>query len=217
MDTQTISGLGMTYDVLREDDLPGAIECVTATFAKGDPVSVAVNLTPDDLRSFIDIFLTKRLVSDGLSVVARESESGNISGCLLMTDLIMDEPEGMDRLPRNIFPVLALLDTLDGKYIEEHKVTPGQVLHVLMAGVAQGHKNLGIGFQMLIKGYEIAKARRYKRAIAEITGAASQHVAAKYGAKTLYEQSYQDFEFEGGYPFRSITECTSCKLMYIDL
>lgn len=214
---QPSSHEGIIYDVLKEADLDQVIECIVHTFADGDPLARAVALNESELKTFITIFLKNQILEDGLSVIARDEKNGRVIGGLLITDLLADPPAAMDGLSDKMLPLLALFDHLDGLYLAEHDVKKGEVLHVIMEGVAPDVKNNGIGFRMLIKGYEIAKAKNYKSAIAEITGATSQHVAAKYGARELYSQKYNDFVFEGTRPFQNITDCESIKLMSVDL
>ncbi len=208
---------GIIYDVLQDQDLGHAIECVTNTFAVGDPLSRAVGLSIQDLESYIQVFMQRKLVTDGLSVVARDDSNGNVVGAILMGDFMTRKPEDMEGLSRKMLPYIAILDNLDRRYIANNDIQRGEVLHVFMAGVSDLQVNKGIGFQMLLKGYEIARSKGYRRAISEITGAASQHVAEKYGARTLYKVLYRDFEYQGVRPFRTISECESCKLMYVDI
>lgn len=208
---------GIAYDVLQKADLEQCIECVKNTFAYLDPLSIAAGLTPDELGVFINIFLRDNLVSDALSVVARDEKTHDILGGILINDFMAEIPETMDGLPASFDHILALLDSLDQMYHENNIISKGEILHVLMAGVSPKNSNLGIGFHMLEKGYEIARSRNYKGAIAEVTGPASQYLAEKFGARTLYKIRYAEFENKGQYPFKSITDCETIDLMYIDL
>lgn len=114
-------------------------------------------------------------------------------------------------------PIVALLENLDVWYLENNPVKPGEILHVIMVGVAEEYMNRSIAFDLFMYSYKICKELGFKGGISEVTGKKSQRVGEKIGAKTLKSVSYKEFDLNGEKPFSSIIDTESIKLMHLNI
>jgi len=208
---------GIIYEIISADHIEGAFQCIIKTFSDDDPMSIAVNLSPDDLKSFLNIFIKDNLLKQNLTTIARKKDTGEVIGCILIEDITVDPPEDISGLPLNFMPIIALLENLGGWYFENHAVKPGEIVHVVMAGVAKEYMNKSIAFNLCMHAYNICKTLGFKAGISEVTGKKSQRVAAKLGADLLYSVKYKEFEVDGENPFNSIEDTESIQLVSLNI
>ncbi len=208
---------GIIFQPITSEYIEDAFNCIIKTFSFSDPLSLAVNLSPEDLRSFLDIFVRDNLLKQSMSTIARRKDTGEVIGCLLAEDLTTEPPADISGLPDNFMPIIALLEKLDGKFLENNPINPGEVAHLIMTGVSEGYMNRNIAFNLGMYSYNLCKERGFTAAITEATGKKSQRVGEKFGTKMLYSITYKEFEINGGKPFSSITDTDSIKLLHLDI
>ena len=70
------------------------------TFPEAEPMTKALEITPDEFYSFAEIFC-KKAVNDGLSLVAKDNKSGKVLAFSIAEDFSGEPPEGIEKLMRN--------------------------------------------------------------------------------------------------------------------
>jgi hypothetical protein len=68
---------GFVYDILREEDMNGAIDCIIQTFVNGEPMTKAMEITKQEFQYFAEIFCIKA-VQDGVSIVVKDEKSNKV-------------------------------------------------------------------------------------------------------------------------------------------
>ncbi len=206
---------GLVYDILREEDMNGAIDCIIKTFANGEPMTKAMGITEQEFQYFAEIFC-KKAVLDGLSIIAKDEKSNKVMGSLICEDFVTDPPEGIERISPKFYPIMALLESLNKKFKAQYDGKKGEMLHQFMIGVLKSSFGRNVAFNITSENNRLAQLLNFSGSILEATGSISQHlVLNKMGYKEIGDVLYSDFEFEGKRIFGTITESESCKLAAI--
>ena len=203
----------LDFQILTENDLESAIYCLESAFLSGEPMFKALSLTNEQFSSGVKV-ICQRVVKQGLSVIAKDSSSGEVVGCAIGKDFMTDMLDGTEAVSPKLYPVFQLLETLDENYQAQHSVQPGELLHFLLLGVIKPFANQGIGRILALELHEVAKTHDYQGVIMEATGPISKHIFLnRLNYQEIDAISYQEFEYEGQKVFSSITECDSCQLL----
>jgi len=80
----------INYNVYRVSDADEMVRLLGEVFAHRDPPAVAVGLTATEFQSFVTL-LCETAPAEGLSIVARAAETGEIVGAFANTGLV-DSP-----------------------------------------------------------------------------------------------------------------------------
>ena len=174
-------------------------------FAQRDPPALAVGLTPSEFEVFVDLFCPKA-AAEGLTIVARSAETGEMCGALLTEDSASALPDGIDHLNRKFYPIFDILGQLDKEYRGDQTVHPGESIHLLLLGVAQRFAGKGIAQQLVSECLANGIRRGYRVAVTEATNKSSQHIFRKQGFVERVQRSYIDHRFDGKAIFASIAE-----------
>ena len=205
-----------TYGAYTASDADEMSRLLGEVFARLDPPAVAVGLTPSDFEAFVRMFCPRAAV-EGLTIVARSGETGEMVGALLTEDSAAALPEGMDRLSRKLDPIFDILGQLDAEYRADRTIRPGESLHLFLLGVDPRFAGQGVA-QGLVRACLAHGARRgYRVAVTEATNRTSQHVFRKQGFIERVRRSYQDHRFEGRPCFGSIADQGGPMLMTKEL
>jgi len=206
-----------TYAMLEARDLTQVADLVARCATDGsEPASLALGLTPEDFKPFVDALLPKFL-SEGLSIVARDTQSGEIAGVQLNDEM------GFDLLPDELAqlewtaPMYALATEMYGRYFQGGLPEPKSSVHLFIIAVSGLYREKGVGKQLLDLSLEQARARGYRRAVVEASGLISQHILRKAGFINRVEIPYATFEYEGKRPFENTGDHPSMILMDRDL
>lgn len=142
---------------------------------------------------------------EGLTIVARRADTGEMIGALLTEDGASGPPDGMDRLSRKFDPIFHILGQLaeDGT---EAAVRPGESLHLFLLGVAESAGGSGVAQRLVSICLENGARRGYRRAVTEATNEVSQHVFRKLGFSDRAYRPYGEHRFEGRAVFASIAQ-----------
>ena len=100
---------GIQYGVCETSDLDEMAILLAENFTRFDPPAVAAGITPKEFEAFVQIFVPN-VASDGLTIIARTAETGEMVGALLTEDAFSPPPTGLDQLSENFEPIFDILD-----------------------------------------------------------------------------------------------------------
>jgi len=205
-----------TYAILDAKDLAEVADITARGFTDGsEPVALALGITPEKFKQFVDALLPKFL-QEGLSIVVRDARTGEIAGAQLNEEMGMDLPVDPSQFEWAA-PVFALAGELYQQYYQGPHTEPSDAVHVVVIAVSISYRGKGVAQQLLDLSMEHARARGYMRAVVEATGVVSQHVFAKAGFTNKVEIPYATFECDGKRPFQNTGGHPSILLMDKDL
>lgn len=190
------------YATPDEDEI---VSLLARVFAERDPPAVAVGLTAAEFEPLVRLFCPKA-ADDGLTIVARTDDTGEMVGALLTEDATSPPPPGVETLSLKFDPIFDILGELDAEYRSTHAPNPGDAIHLFLLGVDVRFTGRGIAQQLVTTCLENGTRYGYRRAITEATNKTSQHVFRKLGFVDRVRRSYADHQFGGRRWFTSITE-----------
>src|SRR5262249_48493410 len=193
------------YSVYTAADAEDMVHVLADTFTKRDPPAVAAGLTMSDFQDLVRLFCPKA-ATDGLTIVARSVDTGEMMGVLLTEDSASAMPDGIDRLSARFHPVFDILSQLDAGYRHGQPVNPGESLHLFLLGVNERFGGQGVAQQLVSRCVANGAEKGYRVAITEATNKTSQHIFRKLGFAERVKGSYSDHRFEGRAVFASIAE-----------
>jgi ribosomal protein S18 acetylase RimI-like enzyme len=194
-------GDGIRHSVGTPAEVPELIGLLSRTFATNDPPAVAVGLTPDELETYLAAY--SAMACRGLTIVARNGRSGEMAGALLTLDAAAD-PGPADGLSPKFSPIMNIFSHLEGPLTSAPEPAPGEVLSLLMLGVADAYAGRGIAQELVRQCLANGAQGGYRRALTTATNPVSQHIFRKLGFNTLATTSYGDYRWNGVAPFASI-------------
>jgi ribosomal protein S18 acetylase RimI-like enzyme len=195
---------GIGYAVCGRSDVPELIGLLSRTFAAHDPPAMAVGLTPEELAAYLET-VTRTAADDGLTIVARDLESGKLAGVLLTMDAAVDQGP-MDGLSPKLEPIMDIFDQLYALVVPSAPPVPGEALNLLMLGVADGFARRGIAQELVRRCLTNGARHGYRRAVTTATNPVSRHIFGKLGFTTLGVASYADYRRDGVAVFASIAD-----------
>ena len=193
------------YGVCGLSDLEDMVRLLGETFSRYDPPAVAMGLTPAEFKSLVRVFCPKA-ATDGLTIVARSADTGEMMGALLTEDSTSPMPEGIDQLSPKFDPIFDILGQLDTAYREGTSVSPGERLHLFLLGVAEPFAGRGVARQLVTECLANGLRKGYRVAVTEATNLVSQHIFRKQGFMDRVQRSYRDHRHHGEAVFASIEE-----------
>ncbi|MDJ0842560.1 MAG: hypothetical protein QNK37_39035 [Acidobacteriota bacterium] len=217
MEPVTIDGI--RYEQLKQDNLQGAITCVSHSFIQNEPMAAHLGITIDEFLHFAGAFYPT-LIEPGLSFVAVDEEIDQVVGVRISEDFYdeLEESPEIPGLSPKFFPLFTLLEELGAEYKKTHNWQHGKYIHMFMIAVEDGYQGRGIAPNMNKMFFRHVKGLGFTHAITEPTGLISQHILKnKFGFKVLHEIKYADFVFDGEKPFADLLEHPSAMLMEKDL
>lgn len=195
---------GIEYRLLSEHDAPEMMRLLGKTFARRDPPAVAVGLTAAEFERFVAL-LCGHAATQGLTIVARSAETGEMAGVLLAEDSSSPLPAGMETLSVKFDPIFDILGQLESAY-RSKPVDPGESVHLFLLGVSERYGGQGIGSQLVAQSIANATRKGYRIAVTEATNRTSQHIFRKAGFVERVRGSYQEHRFDGQAFFGAIAE-----------
>lgn len=193
------------YDRYSVSDEVKMARLLGTVFSRKDPPAVAVGLKPSEFESFVRLFCPKAAV-EGLTIVARLANTGELVGALLTEDSASDPPDGLSGLSKKFEPILDILGQLDTEYRSGRAVLPGESLHLFLLGVADSVAGRGVAQKLVEICLKHGESRGYRRAVTEATNKVSQHIFRKQGFVERVRRSYLTHCFDGRAVFASIAE-----------
>lgn len=198
---QVISGV--EYTVCTPADTDEMVDLLAESFARHDPPAVAVGLTPAEFGAFVDLW-AGGAGTEGLSIVARDAETGDMVGALLTDDAAAPMPQGVDDLSDKFAPIFDLLGQIDEEYRTGRSIEPGQYLHLFLLGVEEHSMRRRIGHHLVSVCLANGADRGYTTAVTEATNLVSQHIFRQLGFEPRATRSYGEYRLDGSPTFASI-------------
>jgi len=196
---------GIQIGLLTPDSLEPAFELASEVFVNSSTLHRALNIGLREYRSYL-LPSFEQMIDEGLSVMARNDETGEVVGCLIATDFAPQSDEGIE-VRGKFTPLAALTQSLCRQYHEHRSIVTGQVVLADMGVVSESALGTGVYQRMRDALCLYAQRRGFDRIVGELSSAATQHVVIeKLGHEVCAEIVFADFEFDGERPFNSITE-----------
>ena len=204
---------GIRYELLDEENMEGAVQCVSEVFIENEPLAHHMKITLDEFITFARGYYPM-IVEQGLSLVARDIASGEVIGIRVSEDHVLENPPEIENLSPKFLPIFTLLGQLEERFYKERQIRRGEYVHMFMVAVKPGFTCRGIAPTMNRLFINHVIELGYTHAVTEPTGAISQHILRdKLGFKVLDQVDYEDFEFEGERVFAGIEDNTCAMLM----
>lgn len=196
---------------LDPDRQHAAFLLATQVFSNASTLHSALEVALEDYRAYLWPGF-QDLVSQGLSVAAIDAGTGLVVGCMIVTDFVNQPTGDLENHPV-MAPLSALAAALGRQYEAKRDLSAGQAILVDMGAVSPQAEGMGVYQAMRKKVHEIAKVKGFKYAVGELSSVATQHVVLnRFGHIRMAEIFFQDFEFDGAFPFRSIKDPKSIVL-----
>jgi len=201
----SVEHVSIHYGVYAASDADAMARLLGDVFSRRDPPAIAAGLAATEFETFVRLFCPKA-AAEGLTIVARLRDTGELVGALLTEDCASELPEGMDRLSSKFDPIFDILGQLDTEYRGDQPAHPGESLHLFLLGVSNRVAGRGVAHQLVSSCLEHGARRGYRIAVTEATNKVSQHIFRKQGFVTRVQRSYQAYRFGGRDVFASIAE-----------
>ncbi len=202
------------YEIfIEEDDLEQTIACIIDAFPVREPMTKALHITPEEFYFFAKIYCKKAL-KDGLSIIAKDRDTGKVIGFMISEDLISEPPEGIEMISKKFHPIMTLLNRLEEEYRRNHLIEKGKVLHLFMGGVSQHYEGKNITTTLIEENLKLAKMKNFSYAIGEETSNIVLHITLdKLGFNEKYSIDYKSFTYNDKRVFKNIEDSKSCMLV----
>ena len=169
------------YRLFQSSDVDGAAAVLADAFSRREPLGIAIGATESEFNRFVRV-LAPKVAAEQLTVIACDTDTGEIVGVMLNEDNATPPPEGLETLSPKFAPVFELLHGLS----VEHRAggaapKPGEWLHLFLLAVAEHAGGRGIAQGLVAASIETAARRGYTHAVVECTGPVSQHIFRKQG------------------------------------
>ncbi len=193
------------YGVCLPSDVEAMVKLLAEAFTRYDPPAIAAGLTVSEFEAFARL-ICSNANAEGLTIVARLAETGELIGVLLTEDSASPPPDGMDGLSEKFDPIFDILGQLDTEYRSGQAVHRGESLHLYLLGVSDRVAGRGVAQQLVAACLEHGTRRGYRVAVTEATNKVSQHIFRKLGFVARVRRSYGTHCFQGRRVFASIAE-----------
>lgn len=196
---------GLAYSAGIEAECAEITGLLVGAFMKSDPLALGAGLAPAEFEAFVSL-LAGHVLGQGLTIVARFAESGEMAGVLLTEDAATPPPAGIDNLSPKIRPIADILGRLNEEYTMGRVPHSGECAHLYFLGVPEQFAGRGIAQHLVTKCVANAARKGYRVAVAEATNRTSQHIFRKLGFAERVRGSYRDHRYEGRAYFAAFAE-----------
>jgi hypothetical protein len=194
---------GIQYGVFESSDQDEMIPLLAEAFSQDDPMPRALGVSAGEFELLVRSS-SSAAAAEGLTIVARSADTGEMAGALLAADFTAPPPAGFEQLSEKMLPIFALLEQLDARYQRDKVIEPGVYLHLLLMGVARPFTGRQMAQHLLAVCEENGRRKGYHTAVGEATGSVSQHILRKQGYIERFQISYQEYRYKGAPVFASI-------------
>jgi ribosomal protein S18 acetylase RimI-like enzyme len=163
------------YGVYVPSEAEAMTELLSEVFTRHDPLAVAAGISAAEFELFVRT-LAPKVAEEGLTVVARLADTGEMAGVLLTEDAASTVADGMKQLSEKFEPIADILGQLVTEYRAGQTPSHGEVLHLYLLGVSDRVARRGVGQQLVATCIENGARRGYRVALAEATNKVSQHI-----------------------------------------
>ena len=203
---------GVEYTVCTPEDTDAMASLLANAFTQHDPPAVAVGLTADEFKSFVELW-SHRAGTDGLSIIGRDVDTQQVVGALLTEDAAAPPPKGIEQTSSKLVPIFDLLGQLDAEYREGTMIEAGRQLHLFLLGVDPAYTRRKIGHNLVEMCLRNGVVRGYETAFTEATNPVSQHIFGQHGFDTRVSRLYGEYRLGDAAVFASIADQGGPKLM----
>ena len=184
-------------------------QLIAQSFAAREPLAVATAVTADEFLAFavqVVTACTRSPTRSPLSFVARDADTGAMTGFCMAADLLHVPVIRTASVARSLCPTLALLDEL-GQAYSTHcgQVSPGEVVELVVTGVLPGQFGYQVASMLEKRTLAAAREMGFLRAVTICTHRVTAQLAQRTGFQRLFAQPYASFEFDQARVFASIS------------
>lgn len=201
----------LKYAKMNATNIAGAVDCICEVFLVNEPMASHLQMVEENFKPFIQQLLNHALKAE-LSWVAYESDSGEIIGAFIATDLADDyQPDNLT--DPKLLSVFKFLDKLWAPFVELADVPKGLVAHPYMGAVLPEYQRTGVINTVYQIAYRDAWEKGYRKAMGEITSLYSLNLLRKNPhAQELNTLSYADYNDDGKKIFEGMQVHEQCVL-----
>lgn len=191
------------FEACGANDVDELVAMLAEVFTAADPPAVAVGLTADEFAALVELY-RPRVAQDGLTVIARAIDTGEMAGALLSEDSAAPFPDGVERLSAKFEPIFDILGQLDAAHRAGRLQQRGESLHLFLLGVRERYARRGVAQRLVAEAIALGRERGYRLAVTEATNLVSQHVFRKLDFVERVRRSYKDYRLRGKAVFDGI-------------
>lgn len=188
-------------------------------FLAGSELHRALDISLPEYTDYMADAICSLLAQEN-SFVAIDDSDHSIVGCILAGDFSPGSDVDAQKkstdidVPEFAQPIQALLVRLENQYKSLRADNLQSTLLVDIAVVVPQARGQGVYTRLRQAVHQRALDRGYTTVVGELSSAATQHLCVeKLGHKVICEIPYSSFEYEGLYPFSTITNPTSIQLV----
>lgn len=186
---------GIVYEMLQEKDIDEVAKLLSKAFSRGEPTVKALKITPEEYYSVADIYC-KKAIKEGLSMTARDKNTGKIVGSIINEDFDSPKPEGIEKIHPKVAMDMVLIDILE-EDLKANKKEGEKRFHLFLGGTDKDYENKHISQALIEESMKLAKDKNFTSIVAEPTGFATQHIIKKLGFVQKNFIEYKKFQFQG--------------------
>jgi len=202
----------MEISVLTLQDAEESLDLVSEEFAIHSPLHRALAVSGKEYREHLSPGWQKH-VDERLSLVARDSQSGELTGVLVATRYPTDFSGALTASTR-LAPIAELLRRLEQAHIDSEHYRPANRLLIDLAVVRDSAKRQGIYTALRSECHRVAQSAGFDRVVGELSSSETQrHCINQLGHRVLAEILYADFDFQNQRPFATIEQPRSILLV----
>jgi len=177
------------------------VDAISESFANStdDPFTNKLNLTKKDWRDMCGMFVERAALADK-SIVAIDTETQNVEGCIINEDWKESVPEEYRQLPAAWDPVRAIFHELRTRYKSRRRqrIETGQVFHPLyFTCVTPFARRKGIAHGLWMASVDIGRSYNYQYMVCETSSKVSEKVCESLGFQMKASVAFNDWMFEG--------------------
>jgi ribosomal protein S18 acetylase RimI-like enzyme len=184
---------------LTAESREAAAQIYTRVFLDDEPTSRRHALDPSLFLPYARIYV-RWLETKGLSFLAKDAHTGEISGFIFCFDFLDDPGHDSPLLQEfigNFRQAVAMIDELEARHISRETVRPGSVLHIFQIGVDRKYRRQGVARELLCRVIDLAGDRGFDRLVADCTSPASREVFRQCGFTQEGFSPYESFLRDG--------------------
>ncbi len=208
--------MAVSLNLLEAARLNAAFNLATKVFAEASTLHRALKIGLNEYREHLR-HPFEMMVREGLSITATDNHSGELVGCLIVTDFSNQFVEKANPSPR-FAPLSAITKDLCRQYQRKRLISVADAILVDMGAVSKEAGGTGIYKQMRTAAHDLARSRGFKLVIGELSSAVTQHVVLeRLGHRKMAEINFAEFQYGNERPFHTIQNPPSIILSEGDL
>ncbi len=200
------------------NDFEALRECHLRSFTgtPGETMMTALGIDREDSGTFSRL-VCKKAVEEGTSLLAWDRDRDEVVGFCInepLTTILNFPALGVGDKFR---PLFSFLGELDAHCHSELRIPLRKIFHLFNLGVAPDYRRGGLAYELMLSALDLASHQGFEYAVAEVTGRGSQRLVENLGFQKLRTIRYQDFSYDGQFPFAQITDPEACHLVGLAL